>query len=82
LLLERSIAVLKPVEEVTVVRLPAGSLTKQGQAVIAAVAEGQLPPGEGASLLASLSALAKLTIADELESRVAGLEKAANAAIG
>jgi len=64
------------------VRLPAGSLTKQGQAVIAAVAEGQLPPGEGASLLASLSALAKLTIADELEYRVAGLEKAANVAIG
>ena len=75
LLLERTIAPLKASEEKTEVTLPDGSLTEQGQAVIAAIASGELAPGQGAALLASLGTLAKLSEADELEKRIKALEE-------
>ena len=74
LLLERTIAPLKASEEKTEMTLPDGSLTDQGRAVIAAIASGDLAPGQGAALLASLGTLAKLTEADELEQRIKALE--------
>ena len=54
--------------------LPAGTLTDQGRAVVAAIAAGKLAPSQGAALLASLGTLAKLTEADELKRRIAALE--------
>ena len=75
LLLERTIAPLKASEEKTELTLPDGSLTEQGQAVIAAIASGELAPGQGAALLASLGTLAKLSEADELEKRIKALEE-------
>ncbi|MBL8339520.1 MAG: hypothetical protein JNM97_22330 [Rhodoferax sp.] len=75
LLLERTIAPLKASEEKTEMTLPDGSLTDQGRAVIAAIASGDLAPGQGAALLASLGTLAKLTEADELEQRIKALEE-------
>jgi len=42
--------------------------------VVGAVAAGDLAPGDGAALLASLGTLAKLTEADELERRIVALE--------
>ena len=74
LLLERTIAPLKASEEPALLALPDGSLTEQGRAVLLAVAAGDLAPGQGAALLASLGTLAKLTEADELERRIAALE--------
>ena len=74
LLLERTIAPLKASEQAAPLTLPDGSLTEQGRAVVAAVAAGELSPGQGAALLASLGTLAKLTEADELERRIAALE--------
>ena len=74
LLLERTIAPLKASEEMARLALTDGTLTEQGRAVLAAVAAGELSPGQGAALLASLGALAKLTEADELERRIAALE--------
>ena len=73
LLLERTIAPLKASEEAAQLTLPNGSLTEQGRAVVAAVAAGELAPGQGAALLASLGTLAKLTEADELERRIGAL---------
>ncbi len=75
LLLERTIAPLKASEEKTEMTLPDGSLTEQGRAVIAAIASGDLAPGQGAALLASLGTLAKLTEADEHEQRIKALEE-------
>jgi hypothetical protein len=75
LLLERTIAPLKASEEVVSLAMPDGALTDQGRAVLAAVASGALAPGQGAALLASLGALAKLTEADELERRIKALEE-------
>ena len=74
LLLERTIAPLKASEETAPLTLPDGTLTEQGRAVLAAVASGELAPGQGAALLASLGTLAKLTESDELERRIADLE--------
>ena len=79
LLLERTIAPLKASEETARLALPDGTLTEQGRAVVAAVAAGELSPGQGAALLASLGTLAKLTEADELERRIAALEGTRNA---
>jgi len=76
LLLERTIAPLKASEETAPIALPDGTLTEQGRAVLGAVAAGDLAPGQGAALLASLGTLAKLTEADELERRIAALEGA------
>ena len=79
LLLERVIPPLKPSEELAPMTLPDGTLTEQGRAVLMAVAAGELAPGQGAALLASLGTLAKLTEADELERRIAALEGQKNA---
>ena len=74
LLLERTIAPLKAVEQIAPLALPGGTLTEQGQAVIAAVASGELAPSQGAALLSSLGTLAKLAEADDLARRLAVLE--------
>ena len=74
LLLERTIAPLKAAEQAAPLALPAGTLTEQGRAVVAAVAAGELAPSQGAALLASLGTLAKLTEADELARRIEALE--------
>lgn len=74
LLLERVIPPLKAAEDAAPLALPDGSLTEQGRAVLAGVAAGDLAPGQGAALLASLGTLAKLTEADELERRIVALE--------
>jgi hypothetical protein len=75
LLLERCIAPLKAAELAEPVSLPHGSLTAQGRAVLAAVADGRLAPGQGAALLSGLGALARVVEIDELAARVAELEK-------
>ena len=74
LLLERTIAPLKAVEQIAPLALPGGTLTEQGQAVIAAVASGELAPSQGAALLSSLGTLAKLAEADDLARRLDALE--------
>lgn len=75
LLLERVIPPLKASEEATPLELPEGDLTEQGRAVMAAVATGRLAAGQGASLMASLGALAKLVETDELARRIKSLEE-------
>ena len=74
LLFERTIAPLKASEEAAPLALPDGPLTVQGRAVLAAVAAGELAPGQGVALLASLGTLAKLTETDELTRRIEALE--------
>ncbi|MBH1978495.1 MAG: hypothetical protein I8H67_09010 [Comamonadaceae bacterium] len=74
LLLERSIAPLKAAEQPQALSLPDGSLTEQGRAVLAAVAAGELAPGQGAALLAAVGTLARVTEIDELARRIEVLE--------
>ena len=74
LLLERVIPPLKASEEAALLTLPDGTLTEQGRAVLRAVGEGELAPGQGATLLSSLGTLAKLTETDDLAQRIESLE--------
>jgi len=74
LLLERTVAPLKASEEAIPITMSEGTLSDQGRAVLLAVADGALAPGQGASLLSSLGALSKLIEADELERRIHALE--------
>lgn len=74
LLLERVIPPVKAAEAAQAVALPGETLTDQGRAFLAAVAAGELAPGQGAALLGALGTLAKLAEADELERRIAALE--------
>ena len=76
LLLERAVAPLKAAEQAQALSLPDGTLTDQGRAVLAAVAAGDLSPGQGAQLLTAIGTLGKIAEIDELTARIAALEKA------
>jgi len=53
----------------------AQTLTEKAQAIINAIGDGSVPPDIGASLLAALGSVSKIIETDELEQRVAALEK-------
>ena len=74
LLLERAIAPLKAAEQPQALSLPDGTLTDQGRAVLAAVASGELAPGQGAALLGAIGTLARVAEVDELARRIEVLE--------
>ena len=74
LLLERAVAPLKAIEQVQTLSLPDGTLTEQGRAVLAAVASGELAPGQGAQLLTAIGTLCKIAELDELAARITVLE--------
>ena len=74
LLLERAIAPLKAAEQPQALSLPDGTLTDQGRAVLAAVAAGELAPGQGAALLGAIGTLARVVEVDELARRIEVLE--------
>lgn len=67
---------LKAVEMPVALNLPDDGLADQGRAVIAALAKGQLAPGQAGQILAGLGAVAKLVETQELEARIAALEAA------
>ncbi|MBK7050712.1 MAG: hypothetical protein IPH54_07960 [Rhodoferax sp.] len=79
LLLERAIAPLKAMEPTQPITLPDGTLTDQGRAVLAAVAVGELAPGQGSQLIAAIGQLARVTEIDELAARITSLEAKHNA---
>lgn len=74
LLLERTVAPLRAMEPAQALTLPDGTLTEQGRAVLAAVAAGELAPGQGSALLSAIGALARVAELDELVRRIEALE--------
>ena len=74
LILERVLPPVKAIELAQAVDMPPGTLTDQGRAVLAAVAAGELAPGQGAQLLAAIGTLGKVVEVDELAARIAALE--------
>jgi hypothetical protein len=78
LLLERVLPPIKAVEAVVQLEIPAGTgLAEQGEAIVQAVANGLIAPGQGAALLSGLGNVAKLKEIEELEARIAALEAGA-----
>jgi hypothetical protein len=75
LVLERVIPPMKATEPTQRIPIaPKATLADQGRAVLAAVAAGQLAPGQGAQLLTAIGTLGKIVEIDELERRLAALE--------
>ena len=75
LILERVLPPVKAIEQPQAINLPDGTLTEQGRAVLAAVAAGELAPGQGAQLLAAIGALGKIAELEELAARITALEE-------
>lgn len=74
LILERAVPPLKAAEQPQAIRIPAGTLTEQGRAILAAVAHGELAPGQGTQLLAGIAAFGRIIELDELTGRISKLE--------
>ena len=74
LILERVLPPVKAIEQAQTINLPDGTLTEQGRAVLAAVAAGELAPGQGAQLLTAIGTLGKIAELDELAARITALE--------
>ncbi len=74
LILERVLPPVKAIEQAQTIDLPDGTLTQQGRAVLAAVAAGELAPGQGAQLIAAIGTLGKIAEVDELAARITALE--------
>ncbi|MCO5121286.1 MAG: DUF5681 domain-containing protein [Burkholderiaceae bacterium] len=74
LLLERVLPPVKAIEAAQAVDLPGETLTEQGRAVLAAVAAGELAPGQGATLIGALGTLARVAEVDDLLRRIEALE--------
>ena len=74
LILERVLTPVKAIEQAQAINLPNGTLTEQGRAVLAAVAAGELAPGQGAQLLTAIGTLGKVAELDELAARITALE--------
>lgn len=80
LILERILPPVKAIEQAVPLQLPqGGTLTDQGRAVLAAVAVGELAPGQGSQLIAAIGQLARVTEIDELAARITSLEAKHNA---
>jgi CO/xanthine dehydrogenase FAD-binding subunit len=56
--------------------LPQGSLTEKGEAVLTAVADGEMAPDQGATMIGALGTLARVAELDDLKRRIEALEKA------
>lgn len=55
-----------------------GSLAEQGQAVLAAMAAGEITPDEASTVMQAIAAQVRIVEADELEKRIAALEERSN----
>lgn len=74
ILLDRIMPPLKTRDEPVEIGTLAGSVTDQARAVIEAVGSGRITPDQAASLMAAVSAQARIIEVDELERRVKAIE--------
>lgn len=81
-ILERVLPPLKAMEVPAILHPLTGSLSDQGQAILAAMANGALAPGQATQLLAGLAAQAKIVEVDELARRLGEIEKRLGVANG
>lgn len=75
LVLERIVPAIKPTSEPVTFDLHGDSLTEQAQSVLAAVADGVLPPDQGKALIDAIGSLVKVIDTDEVTRRLAALEE-------
>ena len=74
LLLDRTIPALKPTTD-PVTFTPGATLADTGQAIMQAVAQGQMTTEQGTALISALTGLARVIEVDELARRIEALEQ-------
>jgi len=79
ILLDRVLPSLRPVELPTPLDLPDGTLAHQAQAVVQAVADGNIAPSQAAQIINALGGVAKILETTDLLDRIIKLEGAKNA---
>jgi hypothetical protein len=75
LILERILPPFKPTEQAMELALEGKTLTDKGRAVLGAVSAGELAPGQGSQLIVAIGTLARVAEIDDLERRIAELER-------
>jgi hypothetical protein len=81
-ILERVLPPLKAIEIPALLDPLDGSLSEQGQTVLAAMAAGTLSPGQAAQVLGAIAAQAKIVEVDHLARRLAAVETRLGASNG
>jgi hypothetical protein len=75
IILDRVLPSLRPIESLTALALPAsGTLADQASAVVQAVADGRIAPGQAAQIVGALGSVAKIVETTELIRRIEALE--------
>ena len=74
-LLDKCLPNLRPVDVPAAFPLTGETLTENGRAVLEATSKGELTPSEAGTMLSALVGMGRLTELDELEQRIAQLEK-------
>lgn len=75
LLIERVIPSVRGSAEPVALPAASGSLSERATSILDAVNAGRLPPDVGAQLVAAVAAMARVYETEELERRIAALEK-------
>jgi hypothetical protein len=70
---------LRPVELPTPIDLPAGNLAHQAHAVVQAVADGDIAPGQAVQIITVIGGVAKIIETTDLLDRITTLEEKQNA---
>lgn len=75
ILLDRVLPSLRPVELPTPLELPGNDLAEQAQAVVQAVAAGDIAPGQAMQIITAMASVAKILETTELVKRIEALEE-------
>ena len=75
ILLDRVLPSLRPVELPTPLELPGNDLAEQAQAVVRAVAAGDIAPGQAMQIITAMGGVAKILETTELVKRIEALEE-------
>ena len=74
LLMARVLPPLRPAHDAVPVKLGRGTVTEQARRVVALMAAGKAPMGQGVDLIVSLAAIARMKTLDELATSVEAIE--------
>ena len=74
-LFDKCLPNLRPIDVPAAFPLTGDTLTENGKAVLEATSKGELTPSEASTMLSALAAMGRLTEVDDLEQRIAQLEK-------
>jgi hypothetical protein len=75
LCLDRAVPAVKPQDVAVTLPFFTGTIADQGRQVLAALTRGDLTPDHAASVMATVAAQARIVEVEELERRVAALER-------